>query len=146
MDMCIGICMDMCIDTCMDMCIDRCMDICMDICMDMCMDMWIDRRLDMCTGMCIDMCMDISMHGTVKCSKIRRIDARQDWVQAMRDSAICKLCKVHTLENESDLLAKIHEPDQFERLRNRCMVFQKLPTEQHNGTDAGSNPKCGTDG
>ena len=44
----------------------------------------------------------------------------------MRDSNICKLWKVHTLENESDLLAKIHDPDQFERLRNRCMVFQKF--------------------
>ena len=43
-------------------------------------------------------------NGTVKRSKRRHIDARQDWVRAMRDSAICKLQKAHTLENESDIL------------------------------------------
>ena len=52
--------------------------------------------------------------GTVKCSKIRHIDARQDWVGAMRNSSICKLWKANTKENESDLLTKIHEADQFE--------------------------------
>ena len=62
-------------------------------------------------------------NGTVKCSKTRHIDARQDRAQAMRDSSICKLWKVHTLENGSDLLTKIHEADQFEQLRNQCMVF-----------------------
>ena len=85
-------------------------------------------------------------NGTVKRSKIRHIDARQDWIQAIRDSATCKLWKVQILENESDLLTKIHEPDQFGRLRNRCMVFQKIPTEQPYGADSGSVQKCGTDG
>ena len=85
-------------------------------------------------------------NGTVKRSKIRHIDARQDWVRAMRDSKICKLWKVHTLENESDLLTKIHDPDQFERLRDRFMVFQKLPTEQPYGADSRSIQKCGTNG
>ena len=85
-------------------------------------------------------------NGMIKRSKIRRIDARQDWVQVTQDSNICKRWKVHTLENESDLLAKIHDPDQFERLRNRCMVFQKIPTEQPYGEDSESIPKCGTDG
>lgn len=79
-------------------------------------------------------------NGTVKRSKIRHIDARQDWVQAMRDSAICKLWKVQFLENESDLLLKIHEPDQFGRLRNRCMVFQKIRTGQ-----VLHSLRCGTD-
>ena len=50
-------------------------------------------------------------NGTVKRSKIQHIDARQDWVGAMRDSNICKLWKVDTKENESDLLTKIHEAD-----------------------------------
>ena len=75
-------------------------------------------------------------NGTVKRSKIRHIDARQDWAGVMRDSNICKLWKVDTKENESDLLTKIHEADQFERLRDRCMVFQLFPTGQP--TDAGS--------
>ena len=84
-------------------------------------------------------------NGTGKRSKIRHIDARQDWAQAMRDSTTCKLWKVHALENESDLLTKIHEPDQFERLRNCCMVFQKIPTEQPYSAGSGSFQKCGTD-
>ena len=61
---------------------------------------------------------------------MRHIDARQDWVGAMRDSNICKPWKVDTKENESDLLAEIHEADQFERLRDRCMVFRRIPKEQ----------------
>ena len=44
---------------------------------------------------------------TVKRSKIRHIDARQDW--AMRNSSIRKPWKVDTNENESDLLAKTRE-------------------------------------
>ena len=69
-------------------------------------------------------------NGTVKRSKIRHIDARRDWVGAMRDSSICKLWKVDTKENESDLLPKIHKADQFERLRDRCMVLRQIPKEQ----------------
>ena len=68
-------------------------------------------------------------NSTVKRSKLRHINARQEWVQAMRDSDTCKLWKVHTLENDSDLLTKIHEREQFKRRRNCCMLFQKIPTE-----------------
>ena len=35
-------------------------------------------------------------NGTVKRSKIRHIDARQDWVGVMRGSSACKLWKVNT--------------------------------------------------
>ena len=75
-------------------------------------------------------------NGTVKRSKIRHTDARQDWVGAMRDSSICKLWKVDTTDNELDLLTKIHEADQFEQLRDRCMVFRQIPKGQP--ADAGS--------
>ena len=75
-------------------------------------------------------------NGTVKRSKIRHIDARQDWVSAMRDSNICKLWKVDTKENESDLLARIHEADQFERLRDCGMVFRAIPTGQPAGANS----------
>ena len=54
----------------------------------------------------------------------------------MRDSNICKLWEVDTKENESDLLTKIHEADQFERLRDRCMVFRAIPTGQPADTDS----------
>ena len=48
----------------------------------------------------------------------------------MHDSKVCKLWKVYTKENESDLLTKIHKADQFERLRDRCMVFRRILKEQ----------------
>ena len=63
-----------------------------------------------------------------------------------KNGTVWKHWKVHTLENESDVLTKIHESDQFERLRSRCMVFQKIPTEQPNGAATGSDPKRGADG
>ena len=52
----------------------------------------------------------------------------------------CRVRKFRFLET------KIHESDQFERLRNRRMVFQKIPTEQPSGANTGSIPKCCTDG
>ena len=52
----------------------------------------------------------VCSNGTVKCSKICHIDARQDWVQAMRDRDVRKLWKVGTLENESDLLTTTRKP------------------------------------
>ena len=78
-------------------------------------------------------------NSTVKCSKIQNIDTWQDWVSAMHNSEICRLWKVDTKENESDLLMKIHEVDQFERLRDRCMVLQAILTGQPTGTLEGSS-------
>ena len=75
-------------------------------------------------------------NGTVKRSKKGHIDARQDWVSAMRDSNICKLWKVDTKENESDLLTKIHKADQFEQLRDRCMVFRAILMGQPTSADS----------
>ena len=85
-------------------------------------------------------------NGTMKCSKTRQIDAHQDWVQAMRGSLVCKVWKVRTLENESDLLTKIHVPDRFVRLHSQCMVFQKTPTGQPGDAATGINSKRGADG
>jgi hypothetical protein len=34
------------------------------------------------------------------------------------------------------LLTKIHEADQFERLRDRCMVFRQIPKEQPADADS----------
>ena len=54
----------------------------------------------------------------------------------MRDSNICKLRKVDTKENESDLFTKIHEADQFERLRADCMVFRAILKGQPTNADS----------
>ena len=65
--------------------------------------------------------------GTVKKSKLRHIDARQDWVQALRDASLVKLAKVHTSDNLADLGTKLLEPDTFEGLRDRIMVIRPIP-------------------
>ena len=84
--------------------------------------------------------------GTVKKSKLRHIDARQDWVQALRDATLVKLAKVHTSDNLADLGTKLLEPDTFEGLRDRIMVNRPIPQsklEQPNG--AGSATQGATE-
>ena len=74
---------------------------------------------------------------TVKKSKLRHIDARQDWVQALRDATVVKLAKVHTSDNLTDLGTKLVEPDTFEGLHDRIMVNRsilKSKLEQPSGT------------
>ena len=65
--------------------------------------------------------------GTVKKSKMRHIDARQDWVQALRDGDLVKLVKVDTKNNLADLGTKLLDPDTFERLRDCMMVCHAIP-------------------
>ena len=65
--------------------------------------------------------------GTVKKSKLRHIDARQDWVQALRDSELVKLVKVPTKDNYADLMTKILEPETFTNLRDGMMVNVAIP-------------------
>ena len=48
----------------------------------------------------------------------------------MHNNSTYKLRKANTKENKSGLLAKIHEADQFEQLRNCCMVFWAILTGQ----------------
>ena len=45
--------------------------------------------------------------GQVRRTKLKHIDVRQAWVQAMRDSEICVLYKVDTSENLADFFTKI---------------------------------------
>ena len=56
--------------------------------------------------------------GTVKKSKIRHIDARQDWVQALRDAELMKLVKVDTKGNYADLMTTILNPETFTNLQD----------------------------
>ena len=64
---------------------------------------------------------------STKRSKMRHIDCRQLWVQALRDRGLCKLVKVSTDDNESDLFTKILGPIRFEFLRDRMMVEEPVP-------------------
>jgi len=56
-----------------------------------------------------------------KRSKMRHIDCRQKWVEALRDHALVKLIKVGTDDNLADLFTKILGPIKFEDLRDRIM-------------------------
>ena len=67
---------------------------------------------------------------TVKKSKLRHINARQDWVQALRDATLVKLAKVHTSDNLADLGTKLLEPDTFEGLLDRIMVNRPIPQDR----------------
>ena len=79
--------------------------------------------------------------GTVKKSKLRHIDARQDWVQALRDSKLVKLIKVDTKDNYADLMTKILEPETFANLRDGMMVNVAIPESilERSGTSGSGN-------
>ena len=85
-------------------------------------------------------------NSTAKLSKTGNIDTQQDLVGAVHDSDICKLWKASTHENESELLAKIHDGDQFGRLRDRCMVPRvtcTIPTGKPAGAGTPKVQVCG---
>ena len=65
-----------------------------------------------------------------KRSKLRHIDCRQRWVQALRDRTICNLVKVGSDDNLSDIFTKILGPNNFESLRDRMMVACNMPTPE----------------
>ena len=50
-----------------------------------------------------------------------RLDVRQAWVEAVRDSNVCVLEKVGTSDNLADFFTKILEHTRFEDLRDRMM-------------------------
>ena len=58
---------------------------------------------------------------------MRHIDARQEWVCALRDESIVKLIKVDTKENLADLNSKFLDVPTFERLRGRIMTARAIP-------------------
>jgi len=65
--------------------------------------------------------------GSTRRSKLRHIDARQEWVCALRDEKIAKLIKVDTKENLADLNSKFLDVPTFEKLRGRIMVARAIP-------------------
>ena len=66
---------------------------------------------------------------TVRRSKLRHIDSRQSWVEALRDDRIVRFVKVHTDENLADLNSKILNAPRFLYLRNKIMTAQSIPDE-----------------
>ena len=65
----------------------------------------------------------------VRRSKLRHIDARQSWVEALRDENIVKLIKVDRHDNLADLNSKLLNSVRFEYLVDKIMVRKALPTQ-----------------
>jgi hypothetical protein len=64
-------------------------------------------------------------------SRLRHVDARQEWVQALRDSKLVKAVHVDTTENLSDLFTKALDLGTFIRFRKQLMHFHAIPVVQH---------------
>ena len=64
----------------------------------------------------------------VRRSKLRHIDCRQAWVEALCDEHIPKLIKVDTNENLADLNSKLPNVARSEYLVNKTMVRKELLT------------------
>ena len=54
-------------------------------------------------------------------TKLKHIDCRQEWVQALRNKNIIQPAHVPTDDNLADLMTKILEKKTFVGLRERCM-------------------------
>ena len=66
--------------------------------------------------------------GTTRGSKLRHIDARQAWVEALRDETIVKMIKVHTRDNLADLSSKMLDACNFIRRRDYIMTRRAIPS------------------
>ena len=62
------------------------------------------------------------MNNSVKKSKLKHIDCRQEWVKVLRDKDIVTPVHVHTDLNTADLFTKILSRPKFEDIRGRFMV------------------------
>ena len=60
-------------------------------------------------------------NGTATKTKLKHIDARQQWVQILRNKSLMRAGHVPTKENRADLGTKIHSPRDFIRLRDMMM-------------------------
>ncbi len=59
--------------------------------------------------------------------QLKYMDCRQLCVQALRDRNLCRLVKVGTEENLSDMFTKILGPIKFEAVRDKMMYSHPLP-------------------
>ena len=63
----------------------------------------------------------------VQRSKLRHIDCRQEWVQALRDANVVSLEHVDSKDNFADLFTKILDAETFLKFREQIMVFEPIP-------------------
>ena len=67
---------------------------------------------------------------TVKRSKLKYIDCRQEWCKMIRNKKICKVIHCKTKINNSDILTKILAPGEFIGLRNKMMISHPRPMKR----------------
>ena len=58
---------------------------------------------------------------TVSKSKLKHIDARQEWVKILRDREICTPVHVDSADNLADIFTKILSVETFEWLRDQLL-------------------------
>ena len=68
--------------------------------------------------------------GSTKCSKLKHIDARQSWVEALHDNTIPKFDWVPTTENLADLNSKFLDTVRFCKLQDRILQLCAIPSLQ----------------
>ena len=68
--------------------------------------------------------------GSTKCSKLKHIDARQSWVEALHDNTIPKFDWVPTTENLADLNSKFLDTTRFRKLRDCILQPCAIPSLQ----------------
>ena len=61
------------------------------------------------------------INDSVARSKLKHIDARQDWVKMLRDKALITPVHVDTNDNPADLYTKILLPNVFEKHRDKIL-------------------------
>ena len=59
--------------------------------------------------------------GTVKRSKLKHIDCRQEWVKTLRNKSVMYAVHVNTNDNLADLFTKILSAPKFVELRDQMM-------------------------
>ena len=65
--------------------------------------------------------------GSVRKSKLKHIDVRQNWVKWLRGHELCKLKYVDTKSNLANFYTKILDTETLRRLRDRQMASRPLP-------------------
>ena len=90
----------------------------------------------------IELCVDKSTavafsQGQTRRSKMRHIDMRQSWVEALRDDNIVKFKWVPTKDNITDIGTKLLDTLTFDRLRDELLVCKG-----HTGSTKSSGTDC----
>ena len=60
-------------------------------------------------------------NGRVRRSKLKHIDVRQEWVQALRDHSVVQAEYVNTKSNKADFFTKILDNETFLKFRGDLM-------------------------